>query len=242
MRWRLKLLLLLLLLPGPVWAAPGYVQSCSDSPGVSGTSAACTLAAPVTPGHGVVVWVRALLATITSLTDDQSNSFTTLQEVVNSRGTYKLNVTNSPQTFTLTVSPADVNLAIIVHEVSGVVGADCATGQSQTDPGTGTDAVSSGPCVTSSDGVYAVGFSYDPTLTHDLPFYTAGTGFTKREEKGEHTPGDLINIVSEDRVQPSAGSLAATFTYTSVDDDPRTMLLTFTSAGGGSLGLLGVGQ
>lgn len=214
--------------------AAAFVQSASvaGTTVASSTTAVVSLPIAVTSSNLIVAWVRATLADIVSFTDDKSNVYTVAHDTGNARVYYLQNITNGPITFTLTVSPASTALAIIVHEVSGIrvtAPLDGHTGQIQTDPGTGVDAVSSGAIAPVSHGEYIFGASYDPTATHATPFYTAGTTFfTKREERGDAV--STINIVSEDRIQTTASSISVRFTFTSATDDPNTILVTFVPA------------
>jgi hypothetical protein len=212
--------------------AVAYVQSKATGNAATATTVAVTLDAAVMSGNAVIIWVRAVTAEIVSMTDDKGNSFQHAHDQGNSRCYYKTNITNAPITFTLTVTPTVTHLQMHVHEVSGLLTLspfDAAIGQQQTNPGTGTNAVSSGEILTSRSGDYIFGASYDPTLTHNQPYYSAGTGFTKRQEVGSNPT--VINSISESQIQAAAGVIAATFTFTDAASDPVSMVVAFKAAG-----------
>ncbi len=119
-------------------------------------------------------------------------------------------VISSSGTCTVTADFSGVTGAfnrIVAHEVSGVDTSnplDGNTMQSQSDPGNGTDAVTSSNIVTTQNGDYIFGATFD--MESGLTA-AAGTGFTSRL----YLSG-VAGYLSEDRIQSSSGSIAATFT------------------------------
>jgi hypothetical protein len=147
---------------------------------------------------------------ISSITDDKGNGYTILQSVTvgaNQRTTLfcLFGINNGPSAITVNFG-SNVNYAqVIWDEYSNVTGTDGFTGQGQSNPGTGTDAVTSGNITTTIAGDTIWG-STIITTGGTLP--TKGTGFTLRTQDVAGNWG----LTTEDKVQASAGSVAATYT------------------------------
>ena len=111
---------------------------------------------------------------------------------------------------------------IIAHEISGWNTLDQHRINPQSAPGTGANAVTSGNVTTTTNGQYIFG----ATIQDDFgPIaITPGTGFTERES----TDADNATVPqdSEDRIQATAGNIAATFTQ-NVNKDICTCMMTF---------------
>lgn len=106
-------------------------------------------------------------------------------------------------------APSGHALTLVAHDIRGLATSsplDASAMQSQSYPGTGTNAVTSGNITTTQNNDYLFGVTNN--ASNDGGFApTAGTGYTLRayDENGPQ---------SEDAVQSSAGSVAATFTST----------------------------
>jgi hypothetical protein len=208
----------------------GVAGSNSGSTPVS--SASVTLSAVGSGGSicGVVDWGGGngtLSASLTSVTDDKGNNYhlepTPLLNVTDDQyyiGFSLTNITNAPTVLTANFSDSDGFRGIAAEEFSGGSTAstderDVHTGQYQSSPGTGTDAITSGSVTTTVDGDLlwgAVGFPVGNSLS-------PGTGFTSG-----FTGNGGIN--SEYRVQTTAGAgTAATFT-TAFNCETSTFLIT----------------
>ncbi len=125
-------------------------------------------------------------------------------------------LTSGGATCTLTTSwssPPTV-AAIFAHEYSGIDTAQIVdnTGAAwaiqEVSPGGGatvTDIFTSGNFTTTTNGCTIAGFCMDPNVNNDM---VSGTGFTDRNT----TQTSPVRADSEDRVQTTAGVIAATFT------------------------------
>ncbi len=120
---------------------------------------------------------------------------------------YNYNVIGGNCTLTANFSGSVVEAGIWVHEVSGISTSDPLDGHRATldiwRNAPCTDCVSSGSITTGSSGDYIFGFTYNSSSSP----HNAGTGFTRR------STGDNLGM-TEDRVQSSAGAIAATFSRT----------------------------
>lgn len=181
------------------------------------TARGVTLTSTVGVGNTILGMVTyASTDSITSITDDKSNTYTIIDTDTNTPDGSKqtsfwlLNITNSPQTITANFSIASVSTQIVVDEFSGVSASaviDAHAITVQTSPGTGTDGVSSGSIVTSSNGDLIWAAVVDQHSTS--PTISAGTGFTTGTNAAP-----FLKSVSEYQTQSTAGSIAATFTTT----------------------------
>lgn len=199
--------------------AVAYVQSASATTTfpTQASTIAMTLGAPVGSGNtvaGAFVWLDGL--TITSILDDKSNSYTVVDTADDTGGAankltsfYCPNITNAPTVVTIIISAACFFLGGIIHEISGV-DANPIDGHNtgvQTSA-SGTDSVTTSAITTSANGDYILGITIanNDFFTNE---FTAGTGFTERRETGGAA---IIDMQSEDKIQTSAGSIAATWT------------------------------
>lgn len=215
-----------------------FVQSKSNAPtgSANATTVAATFGAAVGSGHtvyGIVGWDNAGGSrTLSGVADDKGNTYT-VQRTVNdttnqqSGAVFFLgNITNGPVTVTATFSIGTDARGIAIGECSGVQTSplDVETGQLQTSPGTGTDGATSGAVVTTANGDFVVGLFEDTGSFRGNTEFTAGTGFTQREQTG--VAGANLCLLLEDRVQSSAGSIAGTATHTN-NDATISFVLTF---------------
>lgn len=205
--------LLLVLVAGPAWAAPAFVQKkLVETNALGATSTTLTFASNITAGSLVVCmagWSAGGAVTLSSISDG-TNTYTTIDtfSTGNSRlvTSYLLNAPAGATTLTFTWTADPVSIRLVCHEASGVATAaalDQHTGQQQTNPGNGTNTISSTAVTTSTAGQYIFGCSFEYPVTGFTP--AAGTGFTLREGPA----GDAQ--ATEDQVQSAAGSVTATF-------------------------------
>jgi len=117
-----------------------------------------------------------------------------------------------PCTVTFTFSTATSNMysECIVHELSGVnTNTPLDNNQhkisAQNGPGTGTDAITSGSVTTTQNGDYIFGWTVNDGANSAT--LAAGTGYMARV-----SIGGGVTALSEEMVQPAAGTIAATFT------------------------------
>jgi hypothetical protein len=116
--------------------------------------------------------------------------------------------------------------AIVAHEVSGVNTLDGHSFNKQDDV-SGTDAITSGNITTTAAGDYIFGVVWEGGANG--PTYTAGMGYTKRVS-GDGATGA---VATEDKIQTTAGSLAATFTQNYNWADAITSIMAFRAGSGG---------
>ena len=220
--------LILWLLPVLSWAAPAHVQSPTAVTGSSGTTLAIAYGSNVTAGNLLVCHIYANHG-ISGVADSRSQTFTSAVNVTDG-ATYSLatfyyaNTTGGADTVTVTFAGAITYASLQCSEYSGVATAsplDQTASNSQTDPGTATDAVTSGSVTTTTNGQLIVGFS--TALVVGAGTLSAGTNYTGRT----NVFGDTLYA---DRVQTSAGSIAATFTTNHATSDYITLISTFKEA------------
>jgi hypothetical protein len=159
---------------------------------------------------------------------------------------YNPNITGAPTTVTANITSGNGSgfVECWATEYSGGIPQttqDNGTSQSQTNPGTGTNAVTSGNFTTLKSGDLIYSATAQSLGTGVQP--SAGTGFTKRNTftGTQSTRG----LASEDLVQGSAGSTAGTWTQTQATSTWITVAQGFTISSSGFVGgktLLGVGK
>lgn len=250
----LRLLTLLALLwPGVSWGAPAFVQSCDfGSDGTTSTTTTCTFGSNTTAGNAIAGFYSVndgSANTITSIAGC-SNTYTRVETITSGGDTttwfYAQNITGGACTITATTSGASGYRSIIAHEVSGILTSgtlDVSVSFSSEPAGTGTNAATSGTDTTTADGDYIFGAMHVAnTLTMTV---TPGTGFTGRVTGAGG--GDIAPYRSEDLIQTTAGSIAATFTIPSSQNVHAGMIALKAGAGGGggsaprNLMMMGVG-
>lgn len=220
--------------------AVAYVQSDTDNEPFSGDATMpVAFTSNVTAGNlivGGVSWDGNF--TVSGVTDSQGNTYTVETPIKDGSNTIGIGIfhtiagSSGACTVTVTLTGNANRKAAIIHEVSGVAASsyrDQYAGQSQSNPGTGSNAVTSGSVTTTTDGQYIFGFTGDAGYSTGK---AAGTGFTLRE-----TDAGMDIASSEDQIQTSAGSIAATFT---IDGFAviATAICTFKAAGGGATSIL----
>lgn len=215
-----------------------FVQSKRAVGAASASTLAVTLTNPVLPGSTIVVmagWDLVGAANVTAMASDSlgnsyapANVIETLGVTPNQRAATfvgKIGV-GGPCTVTVAFSQECTNRGAIVHEVSDADHTSplhVSAAQYQPTPGTGVDAVTSGIQATTVGGCDIVGFT---SLYGGGASIAAGTGFIGRDNIGG------AFIASEDRVQTTAGPIAATFTI-GADSPGLTFMLALKPAPGG---------
>lgn len=223
----------------PVQADTAFVQS-KNNIAFGATSVSATFDSSVTAGNLIVavVSINNTSETINSTTDTQSNSYTPLDNPTDDSGNgqraaafYAENVTGGSVTVTANFSASVVGI-IAIHEISGAditSPEDGHAAQAQTNPGTGTDAVTSGDITPSADGAYIFGATF---VSGGSTTPTIGTNFALREQ-------NAFRVTTEDLIQGSAGAIAATFTTTGAIDDFITFIVAFKPPAAGGVALTG---
>jgi hypothetical protein len=174
----------------------------------SSTSTTATQNITVTAGSSIIVWVQITspTATTTGVSDTLNGSYGAFKDTVtvdvnNHVTSWNIdNTAGGANTVTVTFS-ASLGYLMYVVEVGGTTGLIGHTGQLQTSPGTGADAISSGTASASSAPALIVGFSQDQTFTTVI---AAGTGFT--------SAGSSFGAMIESMRVTVSGSYAATYT------------------------------
>lgn len=236
--WRVALAVLCcaVSIPLSTWGAVSFVKGTST---IQTTSQNPTNnLGTVTAGHCIVGYISWHSNTITldSITDNSNtytlyhNPTTTLAGAARAAVFVAENINGGSTTLTFNFS-ASVQSHSMVHEVSG-----CATSgakdqsalQAQSVPGTGTDAVTSGSVTTTTNGQYIFGAGSNPLNGNA---YTVGTNYTERLDPA--TPNDWVK--TEDLIQTSAGSIAATFTTADGGGQHLTGIVTLKEAATGAV-------
>ncbi len=201
-----------------------------DDSGTQATTIVKAFTSNVTAGNMIIGGVGYNIDTTVSVSDTLGNTYTV--STVNSdigNGQYqKTFYANSPiggaNTVTVTFGTSVAYRRLYISEYSGLATAspsDGGTGQFQTSPGTGANAITSGAIVTTVDGDLIWGITQN-TAEADPGTGTlvAGTGYTQDGQVG------TVIMRAEHKTQTTAGSVAATFT-TSVDHRYLTNVLAF---------------
>lgn len=209
------------------FAAIAYVQSAGTSG--SGTSISLAYPSPVSAGS-LLITAAYVGSGISSITDSLSQVETTLPgeitdgSTVTIRASYYVNSAAGANTITVNLTGSAGYGSVAIHEYSGVATSsalDKTAANNQANPGTAADAVTTGNVTTTTDGQLIFGFAaqYDPVGSTTA----AGTGFTERQDPFGDSP-------TEDRIQTSAGAIAATFTAGDATQDFFTWIATFKAA------------
>jgi hypothetical protein len=189
---------------------------------------AVTFAAPVTPGNMVVVFIGKgnSAQDLSTVTDDKGNNYNLTGFATSGTyawfGAWLNNITNSPSTVTGTFATNHAFSSILAIEVappaSAVVTFDQSANNNQLNPGTGTDAVTTGSVTTTAADLMIAG-----CVSEVGNGINAGTGYTPIQ----------LNISSnsfttEYLVQSVAASQAATWTTPVSSDSYMSILMAFT--------------
>lgn len=224
-------------------AAIAYVQSAGTTG--SGTSMSVAYPSNVSTGS-LLITALSVGSGVSSVTDSLGQSETTLAGEITDGSTfcirvsYYVNSAAGADTITVNFTGSAGFGSVAIHEYSGVATAsalDKTTTNNQVNPGTGTDAITTGSVTTTTDGQLIFGFAaqYDSVASTTA----GGTGYTERQDPFGDTP-------TEDRIQTSAGAIAATFTAGNASQDFFSWIATFKAAvaasGAPTRTLTGVGK
>src|SRR5215469_11439333 len=223
-----------LLWASPAWAVTKVQAGCVTQNGASSSATvACTLGGGVAAGSLVPLFVarHTGVTSISGVTDDKSDTCTVGSDITGSTviftPVYCPNVTAGAKTFTATLSSAATLATIIVDgEYSGLLTSspqDQTTGQAQTTPGTGSNAVTSGNVTPTSgvQGELVVAATINQTGAAGVGTITAGTGFTANQT--------VTNLLRSEFLirNATSGTQAGTFTAGSASDSFNTAVMTF---------------
>ena len=230
---RLLLALCLLCVAPAARAAITHVQAgCNTENGASSSgTVACSLGSGVAAGDMVPLFVirHTGVTSITSVVDDKSDACTVGADVTGTTiiltPVYCPNLTATAKTFTANLSSAaTLATIIVVGEYAGVPASsalDKTTGQAQTTPGTGTNAVTSGSAGTATvPGELVIGGTINTTGAAGAGTLATGTGFT-----ADQTVTNLLR--GEYLIQTSPAAVAGTFTAGSALDSFVTAVMSF---------------
>jgi hypothetical protein len=194
------------------------VQSASANDHYATASASARLTANVTANNAIAVFCgwTGVTQTLVSVTDTQGNSYTVVDNPTSgSYGraamAYAIARASAADTVSCNFSAAGIGKSIIVHEIGGVnpsVPLDGHKMAVRTSPGTGANAVTSTNITTTTSGDYVVGFTFNSSSNG--ADWNAGTGYVRRQDLRTAS----YAMASEDRIQTTAGAIAATFTAT----------------------------
>lgn len=199
---------------------PAYVQGAINQNGAgSSATVPVSFSNPVGLGHAVIVsigWATAGV-TLDSVYDDASNVYTILSGGGLAGGywwkcAYLTNAAGSPSTVTAEFSSGAIYVTVVVAEFENVLGTGAIDGSSfnLNQAGTNTtDGITSGAFTTAAAGDLIYGSCVNIGGNAGL---SVGTSFT-----GAAGASAAPDFVSEYLVQPSAGSIAATFTGSTLD-------------------------
>lgn len=241
---RKLLFILILALCAPAWGAAAYVQQVSGFAIVSASSYTFAFASNIASTDGVaclLTWTG--VTTITSLVDGNSAGYTTIDGPLsytpfNTTYSQTFILTNNAggtgsKSLTATWPSAATDLIYNCHEASGVsttsgLGAvDVHALSGQTNPGTGTNAVTTtGVITTGAD--YLFGASNDTAIQTDT--WTAGTSpnaFTLRSAASAGQANESFVLTT------GASGTVANFTIAQSIAGPVTALIAIKPAGGG---------
>lgn len=220
-----------------------FVQSPTAATGSSGTTLALAFGSNVTAGSMLCAHIYANHG-VSGVADSRSQTYTAAVSVTDGSTFtlatyYFLNTTGGACTVTVTFAGAITYASLQVAEYSGIATSaalDKFASNSQTAPGTGANAITSGSVTPTTNGQLILGWT--TALTVGAGTVSAGTGFTGRV----NVFGDTL---FEDQVQGAAGAIAATFTGTNAASNYTTLISTYKELAASTtpnrLMLLGVG-
>ncbi len=219
--------------PPTAQAAASFVKSASNS--AFNRTVGVAFAGSVTANNVVAVMVGWLPATqtLTSITDTCGTVYTLVDNPVTGTSgraamAYGKISTTGSCTVTATGSTGVTYITATVHEISGVDTSIFLDNNQhklsyQVTPSTAANAVTSGSITTTQNGDYIFGATFNESANGGLTI-TAGTGFTSRQASPYAR--------SQDMIQATAGSIAATFTNNLGYANFITGIMAFKSAGG----------
>lgn len=232
-----------LVLPRPAVAAWAHVQTSSSSTAANAdTDWAQAYGSNVTAGSLLVCEVGWYNTPTVSSVADGTNTWTKIGATVTVASTggnwninlwYAMNAASGATTVTTTFSANPTIVHMICSEFSGIATSSALDQQrsdsAQTDPGTATDAVTSGATsATGANNELVVGASIAPPNAGTTT-YAAGTSYTI-PTNGTGNDGTWMAFALEYMNLASAGAATATFTLSGVGAgtaDTATIVATF---------------
>ncbi len=240
---RVFLCLVLSAWASPAWAAWAFVQFEIEETSGSASSVPLTFNSSVTAGSLLVCFTKSSTATATGTADDIDGAWAEIATGSPLSGNgrtasvwYRANATGGTTTVTTTFDASEGSRSMACGEYSGIATSsafDVSVGQEQTNPGTGTDAVTSGATAAAAQAnSLAVSCSI---ATSGSVVYTTTTGWTSRVNancQGGECACEDINIAS--------GTAEGTYTIDSSTEDTLTFTVIFKepAAGGPPVGAL----
>jgi|ERR1043166_1527135 hypothetical protein len=217
-----------------------FVQANATGNGATSTTIGVAFGVAVTSGNfviGIVSWDNGGGGALNSVTDDKGNTYNKSSTITNATNNQDAaifwlgNITNAPTTITANLSATSLGRSISIAEYSGgnavTDPSDGNTGQAQSSPGTGTDAVVSTNIVTTTGADMIAGFS---ATTNGTTHATTGTGFNDRPTSQINGGGAFAALTIEDENQGSPGSVQSTFTAVGGTDNFVTFVLAIKAA------------
>lgn len=248
MRIVLTCLLALVLSSRPAQAAWAIdVAWASTFDATSGGTIAFTYGSAVASGSMLVCFVtggHVANGVVTGVEDDSANgSWTQFGQESPETGSlggalsgwYFLNSTAATPVVTATFTAAVINRGIACGSYTGIRTAsafDVGAGNDQTDPGTGTDAITTGATGSTAE---ANELAVAGMLTQFAVTVTTGTGFTQRLNTAM---GGVYKVQIEDQNVASPGAVTATWTVNNASADTQALVGVFKepAAAGGCTG------
>lgn len=216
--------ILLLACSSPVFAALSVSATANNDDAASGGAITATLAGNIPAGAAVIVFTQCsdTTASTGSVADGLANSFTSVGAgsiVIADRSFRVFKYLNHPGgTTTVTFTPPSTStlrgifVFVVVSGTASQINDVDTQRQQQTDPGTGTDAVTT-PALTMTAGGVIVAISRGATGSA----LSAGTGWTSNGLAWS------TRIRAENRVFASSGTPSATWTTSAATDDPVSL-------------------
>lgn len=205
-----------------------HVQSKSSIV-TSGSTITLTFDSNIAAGNVIALapWVFETSTTIVSVVDNLGNTYTFAGDNAQTLGNgqawnyYAPVTTGGACTITVTLSTTTAISYLMASEISSTTVLDVHDGNGQNTPGTGIDEVTSTAQTTTVNGAYVWG-----AMLHVGPdSIAAGTNFI--------SDLSLPELMIEHYIQPSAGSIAATFTLSGGGSNyTATVMLTFKASSG----------
>lgn len=215
------------------------VQTASyTTPNTATATPSATFGSNVTSGN-LVVGVLAFFDThtLTSITDNLSNTYTQFQTIddaadgVKTVGFFAINITNAPNKVTATVNASDfvmLNIAEFHNSVGPSAGTDPNSTGAGTNSASGT-AASSGNITTAVNGDLVVGYCMDG---QSATAPTVGSGYTTAGTSSGSSA--VFGQLLEFQVQTTAGAIAATATVGSGNSRNTAVIAFKPGTGGGA--------
>jgi hypothetical protein len=198
-----------------------HIQGATGGQVAASSTISATLGSPVGIGNcveGAFSWETATGFSLNSVDDDQGNTYNIVDVLDGGRGLFlatffRANIRNGPVTVTGHLSGSAAYTTSVIDEYDQIVIGTIPDAHNiafNQDVGGGST-ISSGSATTSRGGALIYGATANSGGDASP---AAGSGFTLRQS--ELISGDSYSF-SEDRIQTVAGSIAATFTSSTLD-------------------------